>query len=388
MPSRGKLTSGKPTGYKTPPKKGAASSGTVEVGRNATVVARNPKTYGKQGMDLTGPGYGEEAYGRYGSEYFKPGKAEAYNDKTGKAYETEGVGEKTGKGMAEDFTAGAQGDSAGQRYWEGVSGRMEDGGPGYSTDAYNQFDKNVGGPGLDKYYDQAFKQTQQRLDRSAASRGMYGSSYAMQNVRDAGVALGAEQANREADYNLRRQAALEASARGASQDELSWTQGMGELAFGAGREQLAYGQAAVDAGATAQQLEQSRLAQGYAAAMGVDQFDLESRNSGMDAASRAQQQREGRIQGMFNNQLALGDRYASAYGGAASQDTMAAQQQTATALGMSLEEYQRSQAATNAAYNEWLQGMETLAGSVSPVSSMGGMGGKTGGSTQPGSEKK
>lgn len=339
---------------------------------SGTVVASNPREYGKTGMDLTGPGYGEEAYGRYGSEYFKPGKAEKYNERTGAAYEREGVGETTGKEMSKDFSAGAQGDSAGQQYWEGVRGRMQDGGPGYSKNAYDQFEQNVGGPGLDAYYDQAFKRTQQRLDRSAASRGMYGSSYAMQGVSDAAVALGAEQANREADYRLRRQAALENSARNASDDELSWTKGMGDLAFGAGKESLEYGLAAVDAGATAQELEQDRLKNGYAAAMGIDEFSLASRNSGIEAAGLAQHLREGRIQGMFDNQLKIGDRYTGFYENANNQDTLAAQQQAAAALGMSLEEYQRSQASTNAAYNEWLAGMETFAGAANPVGSMGG----------------
>ena len=57
-------------------------------------------------------------------------------------------------------------------------------------------------PGLDAYYDRAFDRGAQRINQQAAARGMHGSTAAGGYIADMAGQLGAEQANREADYYL------------------------------------------------------------------------------------------------------------------------------------------------------------------------------------------
>jgi hypothetical protein len=309
--------------------------------RPGDVVATTKKA---PNYDLSGPGAGEKAYADYGSRFFDPGQAQGFYEQNKGAYSTPGQGENVSKQVADDFQRGSQGESAGQDYWQGVNGKYGAGGPGYSTDAYSQFDQNVGADaGLDAYYDAAFAKTSRQLDRASAARGQFNSSEAMRGQRDASVALNAEQANREADFRLRSQQLRQQGASAASADELGWTQGMGQLAFGAADERLRYGESAAGMASNAQQLGMDRLASGYNAAMGIDQYNVGSAATGMGMAFDAQAAREGRIQGMFNNQLAIGDRVSGAYGSALERDAEYAQQQTGTAMGSAKDDYNVNQ---------------------------------------------
>lgn len=330
--------------------------------------------------DQSKPGVGEQAYANHGDVFFQPGSAQGYQDRTGSAYETQGQGERVGNEVSSDFQRGSQGSSAGQDYWEGVSGRMQSGGPGYTKDAYDQFKTDVD-PGLDKYYDAAFSRTQRKLDRSAASRGRFNSSEAMRGVSEAATNLDAEQANREADYRLRRGQALMGAAQATSQDELGWTRGLGDLAFGAGQEKLAYGQAAAGVAGNAQQLEQQRLSQGYNAAMGLDQFGVSAAATGMDAANAAQDQRDDRIQGRFNNQITVGDRVGGIYGDALARDAEYAAQQAGTGMSAATDKYnieyanaqqtEQKRLAQQQAMTEWMSQYGANAGGSGAASGSG-----------------
>lgn len=92
--------------------------------------------------------------------------------------------------------------------------------------------------GLDPYYDNAIRQSREDIDAMSASRGAYGSSAALGLGAEAATNLRAEQANREADFGLRRlqlggslAAGADAGSLAASADERAWTMGLGDLAF-------------------------------------------------------------------------------------------------------------------------------------------------------------
>lgn len=82
--------------------------------------------------------------------------------------------------------------------------------PGASQDYYNDFRSRMpsmaNDPGLDPYYERARGRLGEDINQQLASRGMYGSSTGMDMLSEGLGGLNAEQANREADYNLRRMA--------------------------------------------------------------------------------------------------------------------------------------------------------------------------------------
>ena len=96
------------------------------------------------------------------------------------------------------------GPGAAESYYASVMGK----GPGTSVSA-----------NLDPYYERARERTGADVNKQLAARGQFGSSTGMGMLGDALGGLSAEQANREADYGLRR-----------SQNELGWLGGMGGLA--------------------------------------------------------------------------------------------------------------------------------------------------------------
>lgn len=128
-----------------------------------------------------------------------------------------------------------------ETHYEGMMGRM----PSISSD-----------PGYGKYFENERRKALENIDRMAAARGAYGSSAALGMGQEAITDLGAEQARAEADYNLRR---------------------LGEQR---GWEQMAGGQAA-----------------------GAQQGALSRNLAGYGTAAGAQGLREGRIGGMYTDQM-------------------------------------------------------------------------------------
>lgn len=153
----------------------------------------------------------------------------------------------------------------------------------FSGQEYGNFQRPdiAADPGLDPYYQRAASRLSEGLNREFASRGMMGSSSALDALGEGLGGLSAEQANREAAYNLQRlgeQRAWEqlggqlagqadAGSRAGSQNELAWLTGMGNLA----------GQA--------------------------DQTKLAGLMGGMNASLGAQDAMRGRGQDFFNNLL-------------------------------------------------------------------------------------
>lgn len=108
-------------------------------------------------------------------------------------------------------------------------------------------------PGLNPYYQNAADHLSARLNNQFGSRGMFGSSAATSQLGHSLGDLFADQANREAQYNLQRTAEqraweqlggqlagqADANSRLGSQNELAWLQGLGGLAGQADQTKLA-----------------------------------------------------------------------------------------------------------------------------------------------------
>lgn len=144
----------------------------------------------------------------------------------------------------------------------------------YSATEYNNLQKpNLSAnAGLDPYYQNAAGHLSSRLNNEFGSRGMYGSSAAVNQLGSSLGDLFADQANREANYALQRSAEdrgwgalagqlagqADQQSRAGSQDALSWTMGLGNLAGNADQANLAQLMGGMNAASTAQNLMRNR----------------------------------------------------------------------------------------------------------------------------------
>lgn len=172
-------------------------------------------------------------------------------------------------------------------YADAMLKKYGEGFPGVSNradEAYKQFLSSAPAD-LNPYYTNAKRMASEDIDKRLSARGLYGSSAADDAIREAMTNLSAEQANREADYGLRRSAlggqlgsAADVSSRGASESERAWLDALRGVASGA------------------------------------DTADLNYLNSGMTAAGEAQGAQTTRGQNMIHNALDLGDRFSGLMG--------------------------------------------------------------------------
>lgn len=187
------------------------------------------------------------------------------------------------------------------------------GGSKVSNNAQSGFDSfDMETPDLSVYYDRQRDKARQALDRSFASRGMYGSSEATGQIGNTMADLGAQQAKEESDFNLRRLA--EKRAWGESADKQSLGGAGLEKDFLAGLS---------SAGGTVDRFTIDKLLAGGTLAENADdgRFKRITASSDADAAAdesirknfvteagvmgELQDAREGRAQQAFINRLAI-----------------------------------------------------------------------------------
>ncbi len=182
-----------------------------------------------------------------------------------------------------------------------------------------------GGAGLDPYYEQAREQTMASMDQALAARGAFGSSMGIGQIGQAMAQLGAEQANREADFM--QQAAQQADAQKLARLGMG-----GELALAGER-------------------------QGLETAMGADAIGQAQFATGANVAMATQAAKQGRIQDWLGNVMATSgmgaDQVADAWSNMQGADREMFEQQMMLELGLSKE--QLNQLLSNQA-----QGRETL----------------------------
>jgi len=182
-----------------------------------------------------------------------------------------------GPGSAEQYYAaaapfyGQQG--FGDQYWQQNQGRIQGGPQGLTSNAQTAFNQGLQtSADMSPYYDRAKERAVSDVDKSFASRGMFGSSAATGQVGQTVADLEAQRSRDEAQYGLQRAGML------------------GSLGSGADASNL--GNAGMDL---------SYLQGGANMAGMFDQNALNRVNSGMNAAVGAQDARRTRVQDMFGN---------------------------------------------------------------------------------------
>lgn len=209
------------------------------------------------------------------------------------------------------------GPSALDQYWNGVSGKFN--APGVTNNAqtaFNQFEQDrpnlVATPGLGGYYDDAEARTSANLNKQFAAKGAYGSSVDSGTVGSAVGGLEADRAKNEANYALARQNTItgfdtaaagaargaDASSLGASQNNLSYLLGGGNLASEVGQGKIS---SLIARGGLASAADNSALARSEAEA---------------NIAGMTDTQRSSRENSQISNLLGLGDRVNADVGGA------------------------------------------------------------------------
>ena len=330
------------------------------------------------GMDLTDPGAAEQFFGENAWRFGLPTALTEQG-----AWWEQNMGQLGQPGVAEDtFTSSApqlRNQGLGENYVENLAGTYRPGsyptGSNLSSEYAQNFEK--GGDvsnradeffqqfmasmpeinpnaGLDPYYDRARAKAAEDINRQMAARGLWGSSAAGGMISDAMTELGAEQANREAQYyldtlgemrgwqglggdlasssdtssrgkaeNERAWAGLEADVNRSADDvtarladqERTWATDMGQLGLSADAAQRARLQQLQSGASDSQRAMLERLGFGADMAGNLDQAELERLTAGMNAASQAQSGQRQRGQDYFNNTMGMGGAMADTMAG-------------------------------------------------------------------------
>src|SRR5688500_7663291 len=125
-----------------------------------------------------------------------------------------------GPGAAEQYYAAAApfyGQSGfGDQYWQQQQGRIQGGPQGLTSNAQTAFNQGLQtSADMSPYYDRAKERAVSDVDKSFASRGMFGSSAATGQVSQAVTDLEAQRSRDEAQYGLQRAGMLGSLGSGA-----------------------------------------------------------------------------------------------------------------------------------------------------------------------------
>lgn len=204
-------------------------------------------TQNPQGFDFRSPGVAEQLWNQHQGRWMERGSPNQQ--------------------QFQNVTSQYQAPGASENYWGQMSGQA-------ATPAYSEM--LAQGPGLDPYYDRQREQALGALNDQLAARGAFGSTAGMGMINDALVGLGAEQANREAQYAAQ-------VAGQADQARMNRLMGFGDLA------------------SDAQQGQLGRLDAAAQALMSGDASEIARLNAMMNAAAQAQGLRRQRGQDYFSN---------------------------------------------------------------------------------------
>ncbi len=216
-----------------------------------------------------------------------------------------------------------------------------------------------GGAGLDPYYDRARETTMASMDQALAARGAFGSSMGVGAIGNAMASLGAEQANREADF-------MQQAAQQADQQKLGRLGLGGELALGG------------------QEAGQDRFATGLQGAMGADAMEISRFNTVANVAAATQAASQGRIQDWLGNVMKTSqmgsDMVVDAWQNMADADRGLWEQEMAIELQIPVEQLRQmlaNQAQSRQDFGETMEAVGGMAESVGNIA--GGVGGGGGG---------
>ncbi len=193
----------------------------------------------------------EDFFSRFGPGFMEPTATGQFNEAMGGALQQPGMGEQQIQGSLGKFNTASASEA---QYARALAG----------------------GSGMDPYYDRARETTMASMDQALAARGAFGSSMGIGQIGSAMASLGAEQANREADF-------MQKAAQQADTQKLGRLGMGGELALGG------------------QRAGEQRFKTGLQGAMGADAMDLAQFSTGQNAALGVQAAKEGRIQDWIGN---------------------------------------------------------------------------------------
>lgn len=278
--------------------------------------AYNP-TQSPYGMDQTQQGVGEQYWENNQQKWGNSPQMDWASSKLPR-FDNAGFGETFNQNNINQFGQAGQG----QQFWNQVQGKFNTqgqyGGPNLAAESYNRTVGQIPGslqPSFDKAFDRAKETAVGDANSQAAARGAYGSSQALNNVGNVITDIEAQRANRASDFALQdsqNQANWQglAGQQGRAADQssmqgfgtnLQGIQSFGDMAFNAEGQDLNRDRFASSVGFGIQDQGFGRVGQGTQLAMGLDSADLNRTNSGFAAANQAQNQRDGRIQGAFDN---------------------------------------------------------------------------------------
>jgi hypothetical protein len=204
---------------------------------------------GEQWWDTTGksgyanPTVGEQWWNQYGGQFNTP----SYSEQTQTAANSQ-IGNSALATWYQSAGNPYAKQTAGEQYGANVQAKYGYGntpnGSNYAEQYYKQF---PGAPALSEdlapYYTDAERRANEQINSQAASRGMFGSSYAADQGREATVNLEAQRAKDEAQYGLSRAGEMrnweqlggqlagqaDTSNLQNAQNKLAWTTGIGSL---------------------------------------------------------------------------------------------------------------------------------------------------------------
>lgn len=234
----------------------------------------------------------EDFFSRFGPGFMDQTQAGQFNEAMGGSLQQPGMGEQQIQGTLGKFNT----PSASEQQFAAAQ---------------------AGGSGMDPYYDRARQETMASMDQALAARGAFGSSMGIGQIGSAMAQLGAQQANREADFM--QQAAQQADA-----------QKLGRLGLGG---QL---------GLAGQRAGEQRFETGLQGAMGADAMAQAQFSTGANVAMATQAAKQGRIQDWLGNVMATSaagaDQVADAWQNMTGADREMFEQQMMMELGLSKEE--------------------------------------------------
>lgn len=234
----------------------------------------------------------EDFFSRFGPGFMDQTQASQFNEAMGGGLQQPGMGEQQIQGSLGKFNTASASE---QQYARALEG----------------------GSGMDPYYDRAREETMASMDQALAARGAFGSSMGIGQIGSAMAQLGAQQANREADFM--QQAAQQADAQKLSRLGMG-----GELALGG------------------QRAGEQRFETGLQGAMGADAMNQAQFSTAANVAMATQAAKQGRIQDWLSNVMTTSgmgaDQVADAWQNMTDADREMFEQQMMMELGISKEE--------------------------------------------------
>ncbi len=274
------------------------------------------------GMDQTMPGVNEQYWNNNQNMWNQSPQGDWANQQLPQ-FEQPGFGEQFTQENIGAFGQPGQG----QQFWNQVMGSYNQNGqqyngPNNAQEAYGRTSDAIPGslnPSFDAYYDRARDNAVGAADSAAASRGVYGSSSALNNVGNVITDIESQRANRASDFALQdsqnQRGWMDSAGNQARSADLtglntfsSGLEGLGaygDLAFNAENADLSRDSGAMGYAQGAGNQEMNRLTSGIEAALGLDAGSLSRLNSGFNASNTAQDQRDNRIGGQYDDQMQM-----------------------------------------------------------------------------------